>query len=143
MYHTKEDLTMKQQFIHASFWQRLVAYIIDGAILSVLGSGITTLLFLIGMIPEFASVLLIVVYWLYFASMESSHYQSTIGKIALGLVVIDKSGSPLTFKQATGRFFGKFISTIIFGIGFLMIAFTKKKQGLHDIMADCYVIQNK
>ena len=43
--------------------------------------------------------------WLYFAGMESSSYQVTLGKQALGLVVTDDHGQRLSFGRATGRFF--------------------------------------
>ena len=77
--------------------------------------------------------------WLYFAIMESSPTQATLGKMAIGIVVTDMSGNRVSFGRATGRHFAKIVSGIILGIGFLMIAFTERKQGLHDIMADTLV----
>ena len=62
--------------------------------------------------------------------------------MAVGLRVVDESGNRLTFLRATGRFFAKFISTIILCIGFLMIAFTDRKRGLHDMIAGTLVIKN-
>jgi uncharacterized RDD family membrane protein YckC len=58
----------------------------------------------------------------------------------LGIKVTDLNGSRIDFGRATGRYFGKFISSIILFIGFIMVAFTQKKQGLHDILADCLVV---
>ena len=78
--------------------------------------------------------------WLYYALMEGSAKQATLGKMALGIVVTDTQGRRVSFTRATGRYFGKIISGIILYIGFIMIAFTEKKQGLHDIMADCLVV---
>jgi uncharacterized RDD family membrane protein YckC len=60
--------------------------------------------------------------------------------MALGIVVTDAQGQRVSFARATGRYFGKIISSIILYIGFIMVAFTEKKQGLHDIMADCLVV---
>lgn len=81
--------------------------------------------------------------WLYYASFESSKRQATIGKQVLGLKVTDLQGSRIGFWRATGRYFGKFISRLLFCIGFLMVFFTKKKQGLHDKMADTLVIHSR
>ena len=77
--------------------------------------------------------------WIYYAVMESSAIQATLGKMALGIKVVDLEGNRISFAKATGRYFGKAISFLILFIGFIMVAFTKKKQGLHDIMASCLV----
>ena len=73
--------------------------------------------------------------------MESSEYQATLGKMLLGLKVTDLKGRRISFLRATGRHFGKILSGLILGIGFFMIAFTKKKQGLHDIITECLVLK--
>jgi len=78
--------------------------------------------------------------WLYFAFMESSKWQGTVGKRALSLKVVDLDGKRISFGRATGRYFGKFLSGILY-IGYLMIFWTKKKQGLHDMMANTLVIR--
>jgi uncharacterized RDD family membrane protein YckC len=77
--------------------------------------------------------------WLYHAIMLSSSYQATLGKRAMGILVIDQNGSPITFAQATGRHFGKILSFLTLFIGFLMAGWTKRKQALHDIMANTLV----
>lgn len=79
--------------------------------------------------------------WLYFALMESSKWQGTVGKRALGLKVIDLQGGRISFGRATGRFFGKWVSGFFLYIGYLMIFWTKKKQGLHDMMANTLVVR--
>lgn len=79
--------------------------------------------------------------WLYYAIMESSTPQGTLGKMAVGIKVIDMQGNRITFARATGRFFGKIISKMILYVGFIMAGFTEKKQALHDIMADCLVVR--
>ena len=86
------------------------------------------------------SIVSIIVEWLYFAFMESSNKQATFGKIIVGIKVVDYNGGKISFGQATGRYFGKILSGIILGVGFLMAGFTKKKQALHDILASCMVI---
>lgn len=79
--------------------------------------------------------------WLYYALMESSAKQGTIGKIALGIKVTDMDGQPISFMNATGRYFGKILSSLVMMIGYLMAAFTQKKQALHDILANCLVVK--
>ena len=71
--------------------------------------------------------------------MESSKFQGTIGKLALGIIVTDMEGNKISFGRATGRYFGKFVSAIILYVGFMMAGFTEKKQGLHDILASTLV----
>ena len=87
-------------------------------------------------------VVLAIIGWLYYALMESSSRQATVGKIALGLRVTDLNGERITFLRATGRYFGKIISGMILYIGFIMAAFTEKRQALHDLMAECLVVSN-
>lgn len=79
--------------------------------------------------------------WLYEALMTSSAKQATLGKMALGLKVIDKQGGRLTFLHATGRHFAKVLNLFTLQIGYLMVAFTEQKQGLHDIIAGTYVVK--
>lgn len=82
----------------------------------------------------------IIIQWLYYALMESSAKQATLGKMALGIKVTDMTGNRISFGRATGRYFGKIISGLILNIGYIMAAFTQKKQALHDLMANCLVI---
>ncbi len=81
--------------------------------------------------------------WLYFAIMESSNLQATLGKMALGIKVTNLDRNKISFARATGRHFGKYISLAIFGIGFIMIAFTPRHQGLHDILAETLVLKKE
>lgn len=78
--------------------------------------------------------------WLYFAGCESSPWQATVGKRMLHLKVVSMKGKRLGFWRATLRYFSKILSRLILMIGFLMIAFTKKKQALHDKIARSLVI---
>lgn len=78
--------------------------------------------------------------WLYFALQESSKWQGTVGKRALGLKVVDLEGRRISFGRATGRYFGKFLSSLLY-IGYLMIFWTKKKQALHDMIASTLVVR--
>jgi uncharacterized RDD family membrane protein YckC len=87
------------------------------------------------------ALLRIVLHWLYYSLLESSAWQATLGKKALGLEVTDLDGNRIGFGRATGRFFAKFISWIILLIGYIMAGFTEKKQALHDILAGTLVIR--
>ncbi len=82
------------------------------------------------------NLLLTMTSWLYWALMESSRWRATLGKKILGLEVTDLEGRRISFARATVRYFGK----IIF-VGFIMVAFTEKKQALHDIIAGCLVVK--
>ena len=87
------------------------------------------------------NIVVIVAAWLYFALMESSSKQATVGKMMIGAVVTDLDGNRISFGRASGRYFGKFVSGIILGIGYIMAVFTQRKQALHDIMAGCLVVR--
>lgn len=77
----------------------------------------------------------IVLVWLYFALMHSSERQATFGKQAMGIVITDENGGRISFGKATGQYFASLISSLILLVGYFMIAFTARKQGLHDMMA--------
>src|SRR5690348_5308032 len=146
--------------LYAGFWRRVVALLIDVVVFSaihwavVLCSGIWLMVpwTLLGgghgpAMAEFVDIALqpfgIVVVWLYFAVCESSRWQATLGKLALGLQVTDEYGRRIGFARASGRYFGKFVSAFILGIGFLLAAWTTRKQALHDSMAGCCVVRKR
>jgi len=86
-------------------------------------------------------LIILVLEWLYYALLESSAWQATLGKKALGLEVTDLAGVRITFGRATGRYFARYISFFTLGIGYLMAGFTEKKQALHDMIAGTLVIR--
>ena len=66
--------------------------------------------------PEFVFALFIaelIAPWIYWAVMESSPAQATLGKMMMGIVVTELEGQRVSFLRATGRHFGRFISLII------------------------------
>ena len=146
---------------HAGFWRRFAASIIDGLIMAPINFLIQLPLgispFSAGLEPDattddfiryltrvgIAGAVTAVLAWLYYAFMESSKYQATLGKIVLGIVVTDMNGQRISFGRANGRYFAKIISQIILYIGYLMIAFTEKKQGLHDMIVGTLVVVKK
>jgi uncharacterized RDD family membrane protein YckC len=153
---------------YAGFWLRFLAYIIDNIVLGVI-FGVVALLAIAAIGVDYframiqglqdgngefpvalvsailiAALLSAVVSWIYHAWMESSQYQGTLGKMALGLIVTDLNDQPVTFGRATGRFFAKIITGLIpLGIGYIMAGFTEKKQALHDMIASCLVLRKR
>jgi len=82
--------------------------------------------------------------WLYFAMLESGPKQATLGKQLVGVKVTDQAGARLSFGHATGRYFAKIVSGMIpFGLGYVMAAFTERKQALHDLIAGTFVVRTK
>jgi len=136
----------------AGFWIRMVATIIDAFIVFVLQFLLGTLLVLAGVaaagqhvsagnmtvLVQLFGFALSCVYYVVF----TGYCGQTPGKMALRIKVIRRDGSLLSYGRAAFREIpAKFISGIIFGIGYLMVAFDEQKQGLHDRMADSYVIK--
>ena len=136
--------------VHAGFWRRVAAYFIDAFIVGIaawivgivliLGVGATGGINAMIAASALNYVVMIAIYWLYFALQESSATQATLGKRAFGLKVTDDHAHRISFARATGRFFGKFVSSFILGIGYLLAGFTERKQALHDIMASTFVV---
>ncbi len=136
---------------HAGFFLRVAASLVDGVILSVvqfLGGFVVGVLygFLGDGLSEAALVPVsmvggFVLNLLYFTLMESSGAQATLGKRLVGIGVTDVDGEQISFARAAARYLGKIPSAILCGIGFLMVAFTPNKQGLHDFIAGTYVVR--
>ena len=136
---------------YAGFWKRFFASIIDGLLISIaeaivgffLANTIPQLVrgSLWGFIPMPSGYVSFLMSWIYFALMESSRYQATIGKMAIGIKVVDMNGNRISFFRASNRFFAKTLSVILLFIGYIMAGFTEKKQALHDIIARCLVMK--
>ncbi len=123
--------------VYAGFWIRFAAYIIDAIILFVVGivlavwvggtSG-TALQFAVGL-----------VYTIGFWIAEGA----TPGKMAVGIKITTVDGDDIDFGRALLRYVGYIASAIILFIGYLMIAFTGQKRGLHDYIAGTVVIKTR
>ena len=128
---------------YSGFWRRFVPYVIDNILLSVI---FWLLVVVLGGIAGDGGVIgaytLAAIVWLgYYAAMESSTSQATVGKMALGIQVTDLEGNRISFGRALGRNLAKIISVLIFYIGFIMAAFTAKKQALQDMIAGTLVVK--
>jgi uncharacterized RDD family membrane protein YckC len=145
---------------YAGFWRRFAALVIDEMFIAIVMVGAEAVLSAIlgansglrlsifggkqlGAVYALKFMGSTLIHWLYWAGLESSAYQATLGKMALGLIVTDLKGEPLGFGRATGRYFGKIISALLLGIGFLIAGWTEKKQALHDIMAGTLVVKKQ
>ena len=162
----KPDQEQPKPVEYAGFWWRFLAHLIDDIIISfvswifilpifaIFGVSLYSMkqagydmedsaMFLAPLIGAYSSIafISIIINWLYFAIMESSKIQGTLGKMLLKIKVTDYDGNRISFARATGRYFGKIISGMILMIGYIMAGFTEKKQALHDILASCYVIK--
>jgi uncharacterized RDD family membrane protein YckC len=140
---------------YGGFWIRVVAAIIDGIILRLVVAPVGMMFgaagFAGGMMTGFphrgmallgGGVTIILMFfggWLYEAFMESSSYQGTIGKMIFGMKVTDLNGNRISFERATGRHFAKILSAMILCIGYIMVGFSDRKQGLHDLLAGTLV----
>ena len=124
---------------YAGFWVRTVAFVIDSVVVYVaqtllqVALGLQAVAFTdlesmrqyIGDARNLTgwvlfTVLAILWQWLYYAFMESSTRQGTLGKMALGLAVTDLEGRRLTFARASGRFLGKGVANMLAGVVLLV-----------------------
>ncbi|GER68126.1 hypothetical protein BpJC4_25970 [Weizmannia acidilactici] len=147
---------------YAGFWLRFAAYLIDLLIVSIPsavvffgiiivsvavigGSGSEDFTpqqdFAFALCFAVAAVVSAFVFSLYFAIFHSSKWQATLGKRALGLKIIGSDGGRISFWRALGRALAMSLSAVFY-IGYLLAAFTEKKQALHDMIAGTYVIIN-
>ena len=126
------EMSNNQPMNYAGFWIRLVAYLIDFVVVMIPG----TLIIYAGL-PSLLNLVLGIAYWIYFPSSE---YMATPGKMALGLIITDEHGNQIGAGAAAVRYIGYIISMLIIFIGFIMIGFTEKKRGLHDMIASTQVV---
>jgi Tfp pilus assembly major pilin PilA len=82
----------------------------------------------------------IVIACAYYAGFHSSSWQATPGKKAFGIKVTDYEGGRIGLGRAIGRYFATWLSFIVLGVGFLMAAFTQKRQALHDMICSTLVV---
>lgn len=130
--------------VYAAFWRRMVAAVLDSVVLWLGMVIIVVVMAAIGSGDGEGGALVFPISlagaWLYSALMESSSRQATLGKLALGIKVSDLNGQRIGFGRATGRHFGKLISSITLCIGYVMAGFTRRRQALHDKIAGTLVV---
>lgn len=140
---------------YGGFWIRVIAALVDAIIVRAATWPVSVIFGLggLGMMGGFPHaglglhmfgsgvVVMLVIFgsWLYEAFMLSSPYQATLGKMIFGMKVTDLYGNRISFGRATARHFAKWLSGLIMCIGYIMVAFTQRKQGLHDLIAETLV----
>ncbi len=141
-----------QSLPKAGFWIRVVASLLDSFLLAavqlVLSLLIGLIISMLGIAVEGDPAVSMVI-WLFGASLSigyavffTGYCGQTPGKMALRIKVIRTDGSQPSYGRAALReVLGKFVSGILLGIGYLMVAFDSQKQGLHDKIADTYVVK--
>lgn len=150
---------------YGGFWVRFIAFLIDALVLKVI-LGIIAFVFFGGEIAQDVAyytangfrpdhmqiqqmitlgmplgLITIAIWWLYYTLMESSKWQATLGKLVFDLKVVDYEGRRISWGRANARYWSKILSTMILYIGFFMIGWTKRKQGLHDKIAETLVVR--
>lgn len=141
-----------KNLVYAGFWMRTAALLLDTILLFIIWVSLILLSpalgidlqAVLGSSTGFFSPLNMTLYILpliYFAGMESSAGGGTFGKRAVRIRVVDENGQRITFGKAVGRYLGKILSGLLFLFGYLMAGFTRRKQGLHDMMSGTLVIQ--
>lgn len=156
------------QVPYAGFWLRAVAYLLDVILVSIVTVPVVIALVVVTGLPQWAKTmsdensqdpaafiplftfiaLLIVIMlcglWLYYSLTESSVWQGTVGKKAMGLMVTDLDGRRVSFGRATGRFFSRLITGLMpLLIGYILAGITAKKQALHDMIAGTLVLRRQ
>lgn len=123
---------------YAGFFRRLMASLIDVFTIFLLLSFIE---FVFGIREgTFTYILIILLFWLYFACQDSSVIQGTVGKQAMNIAITDLNGNRISFARATERLAGKILATLPFFAGFLPVFLNGKRQGIHDKIAKTLVI---
>ncbi|MGN1402124.1 MAG: RDD family protein [Bacillus sp. (in: firmicutes)] len=139
---------------YAGFWPRLAAYLIDTVVI-VLGFILLLLLFspflffddssiFAILMPLFLWGISILASGAYIVLMTSSKHQATLGKKMMGLIVTDENGNRLDFSKSALRFIISYIlSSFTSGLIYLVVAFTDKKKGIHDMVANTVVVRKE
>jgi eukaryotic-like serine/threonine-protein kinase len=130
---------------YADFGARFAAFLLDSVLVFVIDFVVIAVM--VGLDNQgnpdgtAVSIVLGAFNWLYYTQFESSALMATPGKRALGMRVTDLSGNRIRFGRATGRYFAKFLSGIVLGLGYLTIPSSPRRQGWHDKLAGCLVLR--
>jgi len=122
---------------------RFVAFMIDMVLCVLVVALVALLARLLGfrLIGWNSVIVFVSITWLYFAGMESSRKQATLGKMVTCIVVADLEGNRITFGRATVRFLASYISEMPLFLGFIMVLLTPFRQGFHDMLTGVLVLK--
>jgi uncharacterized RDD family membrane protein YckC len=130
---------------YAGFWRRFAAYVVDMFLLGTVEGAI-----FFGLLSKDpgdldavrnAALAGSLLGWAYFALLESSPLRATVGKLAIGIWVGDLHGDPISFTRASFRYWFKAVSAASLALGYVIAAFTPRKQALHDLLAGTLVLR--
>ncbi len=140
----REGVAVAGEMVYSGFWIRVGAKIIDGIALSavgfalgIIGDLMTSHVIARSILQNIFSLVLTIGYTTYFLGA----YGATPGKMACGLRVVTPDGEKISYARACGRCFAEFVSSIILGIGYLMVIFDEEKRALHDRICDTRVVK--
>lgn len=140
----------------AGFWLRSMAFLVDTALVAALCGAGGILVWAAAQIggsfssaPEAAldsietgaTALLALLINLGYFTLFVGWGGQTPGKMLLGLRIIRITGKEVGYPRALMRWLAQGVGALLFGLGFLMIAFSRRKQGLHDKLAGTYVVR--
>ena len=149
------------EVVYAGFWKRFAALVIDSLVVSAVYYAVFFALMLVFGLGSMAALsgggadalgngmaMLLgltyltypVISGLYYVLMESSAQQATLGKLAVGIKVTSLQGARIGRGNALGRWVSHLLCYFTLYIGYLMAAFTERKQGLHDMVASTLVV---
>jgi uncharacterized RDD family membrane protein YckC len=140
-----------EHVVYAAFWKRFAALVIDNFLLGIVGAIIGAVIgFNQAMSGDFdttyspvdlvVQILSMLISACYFGWMYSSSHQASLGKMAVGIKVVRSDGSPIGFWRGFARYFATIVSGLLLMIGYIMAAFTDRKQALHDMICDTLVV---
>ncbi|MGQ0547249.1 MAG: RDD family protein [Betaproteobacteria bacterium] len=141
--HIKTQVLAAAPAAYGGFWVRFLAYVVDSLLVGVAWFLLTMLAAFAGEL--FATLFLLIMVvgpFVYFAAMQASARQATYGKALVGLKVSGPDGERISFLRSLGRELAKIISAVPLMVGFLLAAFTSRKQALHDMVASTVVVRD-
>lgn len=124
--------------------RRIAAFVVDAILfaiaLAILAAIVGTISDLLASLVGALGTVLFFVYFIYF----EAEYGQTVGKMALGLVVVTEDGTPIDYRAAVIRTLLRIIDAlpVLYLIGLLAIVLTDRKQRLGDIVADTVVVRS-
>ena len=134
------------------FGRRFLAIIIDGVIVFMASLLIG---FLVGMIWMFMGwwtsaadwpwstisiIVMVILSFIYYTGGWVRSSGQTLGKMMLGIRIVNWDGSPLTSGKMILRYLGYVVSALFASLGFIWVAIDKKRRGWHDLIAGTYVV---
>ena len=144
---TMEDYIKLSKNFYAGFWVRFVAYLIDMIVIYAVASLLNTFSFgLLNKQLDFPilgeeSLSYVIVMFTYFIAM-TYFFTQTLGKMIMKIKVETNKGDKLSFSDVVYReLIGRLLTIFLVYIPYIAVAFTNKRKGLHDFIADTVVVK--